>query len=33
LLEPRSTSSLFRTAEYSPLVEASKPLPIYRVPR
>jgi hypothetical protein len=32
LLEPRSTSSLLRTAGYLPLVAAGKVLPIFRIP-
>jgi hypothetical protein len=33
LLEPRSTSSLFRTLEYRSFVAAGKTLPVYRIPR
>ena len=33
LLEPRSTSSLFRTAAYFPLFTSGKALPVYRIPR
>jgi hypothetical protein len=33
LLEPRSSSSLFRVPEYFRLVSAGKVLPVYRVPR
>jgi Zinc carboxypeptidase len=33
IFEPRSTSSLFRTAHYAPLVTPGKSLPICRVPR
>jgi hypothetical protein len=33
LLEPRSTSSIFRSKAYSSLVAPGKPLPVVRVPR
>ena len=33
LLEPHSSSCLFRLPDYFPLVSAGKALPIYRVPR
>ncbi len=33
ILEPRSTSSVFRTPQYAPLVVPGKSLPVYRVPR
>jgi hypothetical protein len=33
ILEPRSTSSLFRAQRYAPLAIPGKPLPIYRIPR
>jgi hypothetical protein len=33
LIEPRSTSCLFRTPEYYPLVSPGKTLPVCRIPR
>ncbi len=33
ILEPRSSSSLFRTPAHMPLVTTGRPLPVYRIPK